>query len=399
MTTIAKTRADDGHQLTPVTIVAHDIGGIGGMERQLEELAFRLADLGHEVLVIARASKLPSHPLIRAIRVPAPSRPFLIAYPWFFVMGTALVRRHRRGVVHVTGAIVANRVGLATVHFCHRALGIAAASRRSRRRSPAHIGNALLAHAFSRFGERWCYRPTRLTTIVGVSNGVSDEIRHFFTRLADHTITIPNAVDHDAFRPASPRERARIRGDLGVEEERCIALFVGSEWERKGLGAAIDAIARRPEWDLLVVGSGDQAAYEARAASCGAAERVRFAGRTQHTVPFYQGADAFLLPSTYEAFSLALLEAASCGLPLLTTRVSGAEDLMEDGVCGWFIRQEAGDVASRLGELSADQPRRIAMGAAAREASSRYSWDATARAYAALYERIAGGRDPVGVTA
>jgi UDP-glucose:(heptosyl)LPS alpha-1,3-glucosyltransferase len=217
-----------------------------------------------------------------------------------------------------------------------------------------------------------------------------------FPALADRTITIPNAVDHDVFRPASAEEQCRIRDHLGLEEGRRVALFVGSEWERKGLSAAIEAIARRPEWDLLVVGGGDQAAYEALAASYGAAERIRFAGRIEDTVPFYKGADAFLLPSAYEAFSLAMLEAASCGLPLLATRVRGAEELVEDGVNGWFISQDASDIASRLDNLSADQPRRLAMGKAAREASGRYSWDATARAYAALYERIAASRKPVG---
>jgi UDP-glucose:(heptosyl)LPS alpha-1,3-glucosyltransferase len=227
-----------------------------------------------------------------------------------------------------------------------------------------------------------------------VSEGVTKEIKRCFPALAERSITIPNAVDHDAFRPPSPMERARIRDDLGVDAGRRVALFVGSEWERKGLNVAIETVGRRPEWDLLVVGSGDQDAYKGLAAACGAAERVRFAGRIRDTIPFYQAADAFLLPSAYEAFSLAMLEAASCGLPLLATRVSGAEDLLQDGINGWFITQDASDIALRLSALAADRARGAAMGAAAREASARFSWEATARSYVALYARIAGSRGP-----
>lgn len=390
MTTIARppqTRAGEGP--VPVTIVAHDVGGIGGMERQLEQLVLRLAELGHDVLVIARGCELPSHPRVRLVGVPGPARPFALAYPWFFGLGSALVRRHRRGIVHVTGAIVANRADVATVHLCHRALARRASARRTSRRLPAYVINAVLAGWLSRAGERWCYRPTRLGAIVGVSRGGGEEVMRWYPPLADRVTMIPNAVDHQAFRPASAEARARIRRDLGLAQERLTALFVGGEWEGKGLRFAIDGIARRPEWDLVIVGRGDRARYEKLANSLGAGDRVRFLAETPDIVSLYQAADAFLLPSDYETFSLVTHEAAACGLPLLATRVSGVEDLLEDGVNGWFIRQDASHIALCLDILAADPSGRAIMGAAAREASTRYSWEAMALAYSELYESIA----------
>jgi UDP-glucose:(heptosyl)LPS alpha-1,3-glucosyltransferase len=201
---------------------------------------------------------------------------------------------------------------------------------------------------------------------------------------------IPNAVDGHAFRPATVRDPTA--GGL-------TALFVGSEWEGKGLRVAIDAIARLPKWELLVVGRGDHRRYEKLARSLGVADRVRFLAPTQDLLPIYQRADAFVLPTAYETFSLVTHEAAACGLPLLVTRVSGIEDLLQDGVNGWFIRQDAGDIARRLDLLAANPSRRAAMGAAARESTRSYSWDAMARAYSDLYERIASpGIDKAGVS-
>src|SRR5271168_4824924 len=105
--------------LTDVTIVAHDIGAVGGMERQLTELILGLRRLGHHVTVIARTCELPSGSGVAFHRVRAPGRPFLLAYPWFMLAGSLAVRRWRSGVVQVTGAIVLNRVDVVAVHSCH----------------------------------------------------------------------------------------------------------------------------------------------------------------------------------------------------------------------------------------------------------------------------------------
>src|ERR1700675_1575236 len=81
-----------------VTIVAHDVGAVGGMERVLAELALGLRSRGHEVTVIARTCELPANAGVIFHRVRGPGRPFLLGYPSFMVMGSLAVRRWRRGV-------------------------------------------------------------------------------------------------------------------------------------------------------------------------------------------------------------------------------------------------------------------------------------------------------------
>ena len=92
-----------------VTIVAADVGAVGGMERQLEQLLLGLRSMGHEVTVIARTCELPEGSGVVFHRVRAPGRPFLLAYPWFMIAGSLALQRWRRGVVQVTGAIVLTR--------------------------------------------------------------------------------------------------------------------------------------------------------------------------------------------------------------------------------------------------------------------------------------------------
>ena len=70
-----------------VTIVAHDIGSVGGMERVLAELILGLRARGHEVTVIARTCALPQDAGVKFHRVRGPSRPALLAYPWFMLAG------------------------------------------------------------------------------------------------------------------------------------------------------------------------------------------------------------------------------------------------------------------------------------------------------------------------
>jgi glycosyltransferase involved in cell wall biosynthesis len=373
----------------PVTLVAHEVGSPGGMERQLAELTTGLLERGHNVTVIARRCELPPHPRMRWIRVPGPTRPFALAYPWFFLAGSLLLRRHRRGLVHTTGAVVFNRADTSTVHFCHRAfVRRSGRTSRARRRTAAHRINSWVGTRLSLLAERWCYRPSRTASIVGVSRGVAREVEREFPRMAGRVSVIPNGVDLREF-AEDETARRRIRERFGVDAGELVAVFVGGEWERKGLRFVIEALTRADGWRLIVVGEGDRAVYAEAAAAAGVADRVRFVGEAASVGPFYAAADGFVLPTAYEAFPLVSLEAAAAGLPLLITSVNGVEELLVEGANGWFIERDADVIADRLARLATDSGLRRGMGAAAREAASGFGWPQVIDRYAQHYERLA----------
>jgi glycosyltransferase involved in cell wall biosynthesis len=373
-----------------IMFVAHDVGGPGGMERHTEQLIGRLLDAGRPVTVVARTCRVDPRQGLRFKRIRTPSRPFVLAYPAFFAVGSLVAARRRDAVLHCTGAIVCNRVDIATVHYCHQAAKGRIDGLRASRRAPLYLVNSWLGGFMSRAAERWCYRPERTRVLCAVSDGVAAELREAFPSKAHDVHTIANGVDSHIFRPDASVRRSR-RAGLGLHEDQMLALFVGGDWDRKGLAHAVDAVALAPGWQLAVAGPGDPAPLVARARSVGTASRVRFLGRVEDMAGLYAASDAFVLPTTYEAFPLVSLEAAASGLPMLVTRVNGVEDFLLDGVTGWFVERDSADIAGRLNELRTDPARAIQMAVRAREAAGRYSWEAMAHRYLSLYDQVADG--------
>lgn len=362
-------------------MVAHDIGPVGGMERQLTELISGCRERGVPVTVISRTCDIPGRPGIRHVRVRGPRRPFPLAYPWFMCLASILVWRHRKGrLVHSTGAIVLNRVDVCAVHFCHHAWARSAGMLRVRRNSRGYRLNAACSARLSRLGERLFYRQGRARRFAAVSGGVAREMKDAFPAIASSIVVAPNGVDVDRFAPC-PR---RAIGD--VRASRFTVLFVGSEWHAKGLRHVIEALPAAPRWRLVVVGEGDERELAGVAGRLGVGDRVEFLGRQEEPEALYRAADAFALPSVYETFSLVTYEAAASGLPLLVTKVSGVEDILEDGVNGWFVEPSAGSISARLNELSANSDLRERMGIAARAASLHYSWENMLDAHLRLLE-------------
>jgi glycosyltransferase involved in cell wall biosynthesis len=367
-----------------VTIVAHDVGSVGGMERVLAELAVGLQAQGHEVTVIARKCVLPADSGVVFRRVRGPSRPLIVAHPWFMLAGSLAMRRWRRGVVQATGAIVIGHVDVIAVHYCHQVGPVHPSSASL----PFRL-HAKLARQLKRVTERMRYRPGSADAFVCVSEGVAEEVREHFPALAERVLTIHNGVDTTVFAPGVREQDAReLRAKLGIGEDRLVAAFIGSEWRRKGLGELIEALARTPGWDLLVAGSGDRQRYQTLADSLGVGQAVHWLGVTPDVQLVYQAADAFVLPTSYETFSLVSFEAAASALPVLATPVNGVRELIVDGDNGFLIGRDPEDIAVRLAQLAADPALRAAMGRAARESALRFSWQAMVSAHSELYARL-----------
>ncbi len=372
-----------------ITIVAHDVGPLGGMERQCTELIGGYLSAGWSVTVIARTCEAPPHARLRFVRVPGPYRPFSIGLPWFFVVGGLLTRRHRRGLLHVNGAIIPNRADVATIHYAHRAYAQLKVPRLGSRDTRRHALNARVVGALARAAETWCYRPVRIPHLVGISPGVCREAVDLYPYCAGQVTAIPYGVDREVFRP-DDASRARVRKELlgGRSDLTPIVLFVGGDWGRKGLDTVIEALSRAPDWELVIVGEGDDDTARAQASRWGVTARVHFLGRRTLPADVYAAADVFCLPTLYETFCLVAHEAAAAGLPLLVTKVSGVEDLLAEGENGWFVTRDAGDVAERLCRLGDDRPMIHAMGAAARRATERYGWSVAVSSHLELYARL-----------
>lgn len=367
-----------------VTIVAHDIGGIGGMERQLGELVAGLLARGGTVTVVSRTLALPPHERLHWRRVPGPARPFTLAYPWFALAASLILIRGRRGLVHTTGAIVLNRASVCTVHYLHNRRDSCPV--RARRSTWLYRVNALAATAMSRLGERLVYStPAHSRILVAVSTPLAEQLLQVFPDRADAIRVIENGVDAERFRP-DETARSLVRQDLGIGGATKLALFVGSEWRSKGIEIAIGALASAPSWHLLAVGRGDTLEASRLAERLGVGTRLHLVSETPSPERYYAAADAFVLPSAYESFSIAAFEAAASGVPVLATDVGAVGEIVNAGG-GVFVERSAESLGAALCRLEASPDSAAAMSRRARAAVVRFGWEGAVSKYADLYRQ------------
>ncbi|HEY4035209.1 MAG TPA: glycosyltransferase family 4 protein [Ktedonobacteraceae bacterium] len=161
---------------------------------------------------------------------------------------------------------------------------------------------------------------------------------------ADKIVKIPNGIDTERFCP-DPSVRPSL-----ANVERDIISVTRLEFP-KGVDVLLHAWGRMmnapAEWRahlkprLLLAGPGHlQAQLERIAMELGISDSVVFLGLHREVVPLLQKAWGFILPSRWEGMPNALLEAMSCGIPSIATRVSGSEDIIEDGVNGLLVEPE-----------------------------------------------------------
>jgi glycosyltransferase involved in cell wall biosynthesis len=181
---------------------------------------------------------------------------------------------------------------------------------------------------------------------------------------------IHNGVDTARFSP-SPETRAADRDALGLARE-FVWLAVGRLVEQKDYQVLLRALKllNGSGWVLLIAGGGPlEGVLRSECERLGFGQRVRFLGAREEIGRLYNAADAFVMSSRYEGLSVALLEAASMGLPSVVTNVGGNTEVVLDGVTGYVVEpedpEELGRAMRRLSEAPA--PVRRKFGAAARE--------------------------------
>ena len=171
--------------------------------------------------------------------------------------------------------------------------------------------------------------------VMANSRMVKDEIARCYGYPADRIDVVYNGVPLEAIERERV-DRTKTRNSFQLGEDQIAVLFAGSGWERKGLRFTIEAVeAQDKRFRLLVAGRGEQRKFRA--------SRVQFLGVVREMPSLYHAADIFLLPTLYDPFSNACLEALAAGRPVITTRANGFSEIIENGRHGTIL-ESAGDV-------------------------------------------------------
>ena len=252
--------------------------------------------------------------------------------------------------------------------------------------------------AFRKLMARQFHAPDRL--FLALSRMVADDYQRYHHVPEEQIRIIHNGVDVERFDPARSRLlREPIRRQWGLGDDELVLLFVGHDFFRTGLATAILALGRLAgdaPVRLVVVGGSRWRPYARLAEQCGVADRLTFVGAVGDPLPYYGAADVCVLPTLYDPCSLVVLEAAACGLPVVTTRQNGAGELLTDGCDGFVLPDptDADALAGRIG-LLLDGDCRRRMSAAARTLALQNTLSHNVDRFEALYREVArSGRTP-----
>lgn len=234
-------------------------------------------------------------------------------------------------------------------------------------------------------GARFRDRPGR--SVVATSDSLAAEVRAAYPQAAQRLSVIPPGVEM----PGPGPGRAEARALLGLPADGRLVLFVGNDYERKGLGTLLAALAELPA-DVRVAVAGKERhipQFQQAARQRGLGERVHFLGSLKRMDSAYRAADCLAHPTREDSFAMVVLEALAQGLPVVVSGPAhcGISALLSDGEQALLLKdpRDAEQLAANLSRVFGDQALRAHLGRQGRAFALARSWDAVAHQYEALY--------------
>lgn len=373
-----------------VTVCFSGIHTRGGVERVALQCVRHLASAGHEVGALC--GEFDAVPGTRHERIDVSSRPaFLRPRRFFEASSQAWNARSSvdRGVLNVHGCVGplggvhwVQSVHAAWLETCARFYSPFSSRRLLQRINPLHRELLRLERLhFSRGGH---------LKLIVTTQQVRDDLVRLYGVSPDEVAIIPNGFDPAEFNPERrTRRREEARRTIHIDDPRTrVLLMVANELERKGYVQtlrAVQSLSKDVDVRLVLIGRSSRARAMRLADREGVSDRVIVAGPTSDVALFHAAADVFVLPTQYEALSLAILESLGSGLPVVTSRVPGAQDAVREGVSGRLVSDPLDDI--ELSRVLRDVLQPEVLEALARTTAGsvdEYAWPCVLRRYVSV---------------
>jgi UDP-glucose:(heptosyl)LPS alpha-1,3-glucosyltransferase len=235
--------------------------------------------------------------------------------------------------------------------------------------------------------------------IVAVSRLVREQLLRCYPIDPSKIVVIPNGVDTSLY--ASMRDQAIREGwrvAMGIRPEDSVLLFVGNEFDRKGVQTIIEALPLLQDLPVVVLVAGDDetSPYRSLAERLNVASKVRFLGRFDRVERLFGIADLFVFPTKYEPFGLVIIEAMAAGVPVITSRHAGAVEDLLDGEHGLFIDDplSAQELAASIRRLMVNPQLQSRLAETCRTMVKKFDWTKIGDSFEELYRRIASEAPP-----
>jgi UDP-glucose:(heptosyl)LPS alpha-1,3-glucosyltransferase len=373
-----------GRRLKKIAVVVPRYGRVGGGERFVMALTEQLAAIdGLQMHVFANHWDTNS-PNVHFHKVPIITFPRFLTTLSFAYLANKRIAAAGMDLIHTHDRIL--NADLFTAHGLPHATWI----REVRRKRPS------LFDRTTAWVERRLVISARCRAILPVSTLVKEKMIAAFPRIEDKIRVMTPGVDTAPFDVLDRHEcRVRIRRQFGIAETDRVILFVGMNFEVKGMEAILAAMGRlkqrQPEvaTRLLVIGKGDVKRYRGIARQLGIEKNVLFAGVWRDEIaPVYLAADLFALLSVHDTFGLAVLEAMAAGLPVIISPTVGARDILRSGENGYIVDSSNTEEVSRLIAQALEPKENAQLARCARQTAQAHSWPALAREVAGIYDEL-----------
>ncbi len=312
----------------------------GGAERYVRDLSVALTEHGHRVSVLASTGQ--TAPGVEFVRIGAHGVSRTVRYRRFCRNLERHLDEHRYDIVHACLPVPRCDVyhthsGLESISLRDGHLKEPTLARQAASKLFASINRKRRAFADV---EAKLINSTQPPIVLCLSNRERDAAISMFPAARDRFQTLYSIPDDNKFSVTDVLSlRQEMRRQLGLDDAQTMFLFVGNDFERKGLATAIRAIGRMsdPRSMLYVVGKGDTRKYTEIALKAGAVGRVMFAGRSSNVRNFFAAADATVLPTRSEPFGMVVVESILMGVPPIVSRIAGASEVLSNGLDGFVI--------------------------------------------------------------
>lgn len=232
-------------------------------------------------------------------------------------------------------------------------------------------------------------------TFLPVSSLSADLFHREYPDAKGHCKIMPPGVDYSRFSgPDRENCRREICARHGIDPGAFVVLFVGMNFEHKGLDTVMEAVAeakrQRPgsKFHLLVVGKGNITKYTAQADRLDLASSVTFTGAiTSGLEEYYRSSDCLMLLSAFETFGMVVLEAMAAGLPAVISSAVGAKDIAENHANSHVLSsQDDRDSAANALLTLVDPEAWKHFSRAASRTAQRHDWSEQAEKMLRIYE-------------
>ena len=372
--------------VSPVRLMLLTVGlGVGGTERQILELAAQFDRSRFDTLVCALKGDGPVAEEMRArgLRVITLGGKgfFDVRMAWRF---SKLVKEFRPHILHAF---------LSPANLAACVVG-----------GVLRVPVRLVSYRDVEVWKRW-YHVILDRLLVRWAHAVtccSEAVRQFvlsrFSADPEKCVTIHNGIPADRFQSRTGMRK----GSLGLDPD---GLAIGTvcrlDEPKKGVGVLLQALGilreehPRVPWRLLIVGDGpSRSSLSAQCARLGLEDCVVFAGERQDVPQILQALDVFVLPSRYEGFGIAIIEAMAAGLPVVASAVGGIPEIVVPGSTGWLVPSgNPKALADAIAICAENRDQRRQFGARGRERVAQYfSIQSAARRHVDLYEQLMSAR-------